>query len=446
MKKIPTLNDTFSPLAAQARGDEELKPYGSLPPSKYEIKTGEAPVPLVQRRAEYLEEKLKHTAQEGKGMPRKCLLSTFRGHTNVVTCCKAVLLGSQEFLFTGSLDSTVRAFHVVTGKCIQIYEGHSAGISSLDVHSIGGTSSQKFESRVIDNACDPVWEDHDLDIFDFKEKVSSFDRSEKIITARVFSKGEYDVLIGSVEILLKRDILKGEEDKDVRVNQWYDLKAQNIKKSMGQLQLEFEWTQDDGKLRIFVREGKKFPKMKNAGKEGGSSYVTINIEDQPIMRLFTVSDDTTARMWDINTGKVLKAYVGHTQPITSVLVETVHGSQFVFTGSLDKTVMMWNAQSGKWLGTFRHASAVNCLCVQVLYDDMRRDVSDDMIHSSPPEIRLHIEYILDVVARKKLVRVTVEQARNLPVMDHANLCNPYVQVSLGDAEETTKVLSRPLQR
>lgn len=62
-------------------------------------------------------------------------------------------------------------------------------------------------------------------------------------------------------------------------------------------------------------------------------------------KLCTASFDKTARIWDINTGKLLHTLQGHTAALTKVIVA---GSK-VITSSLDATIRIWDIDSGQMI-------------------------------------------------------------------------------------------------
>ena len=71
--------------------------------------------------------------------------------------------------------------------------------------------------------------------------------------------------------------------------------------------------------------------------------------------LFTGSYDCTIGIWDINTGNLLRRLSGHSQG-----VKTLHfdGAKLI-TGSLDKTIRVWNYNTGQCVSTYRgHTDSV----------------------------------------------------------------------------------------
>ena len=63
--------------------------------------------------------------------------------------------------------------------------------------------------------------------------------------------------------------------------------------------------------------------------------------------LMTGSYDTTVRIWDVNSGKVIRILKGHTSGIRCLQFTNTT----LFTGSLDKTIRVWNWRTGECLKT-----------------------------------------------------------------------------------------------
>ena len=61
--------------------------------------------------------------------------------------------------------------------------------------------------------------------------------------------------------------------------------------------------------------------------------------------LVSGSDDTTVKLWDTQTGGVIKTFVGHTLLVRSVSISVDHTT--IASGSHDKTVRLWEIQTGE---------------------------------------------------------------------------------------------------
>ena len=68
--------------------------------------------------------------------------------------------------------------------------------------------------------------------------------------------------------------------------------------------------------------------------------------------------DKTIRMWDAETGALLRTLEGHTEAVLSVAFSP--DSSLLASGSWDKTIRMWDAETGTLLRTLEgHRYSVN---------------------------------------------------------------------------------------
>jgi WD40 repeat protein len=75
--------------------------------------------------------------------------------------------------------------------------------------------------------------------------------------------------------------------------------------------------------------------------------------------LVTGGDDSISRMWEVGTGKLVRAYLGHEKGWIST-VALSPDAKLLATGSGDETARLWDVQSGKELHVFKgHDSRVN---------------------------------------------------------------------------------------
>jgi len=86
-----------------------------------------------------------------------------------------------------------------------------------------------------------------------------------------------------------------------------------------------------------------------AGHTGDVRAVAVTPDGR---RLVTGSGDHTARLWDLATGRCLQTFAGHTSDVRAVAV-TPDGRRLV-TGSWDHTVKFWDVETGELLATLHH--------------------------------------------------------------------------------------------
>ena len=67
-------------------------------------------------------------------------------------------------------------------------------------------------------------------------------------------------------------------------------------------------------------------------------------------RVFVGADDKTARLYDLQTGKELQEYTGHTGAIHGVAL--LSDGKRAISGGKDKTLRLWELDTGKQLGEF----------------------------------------------------------------------------------------------
>ncbi|ODQ63050.1 WD40 repeat-like protein [Nadsonia fulvescens var. elongata DSM 6958] len=65
--------------------------------------------------------------------------------------------------------------------------------------------------------------------------------------------------------------------------------------------------------------------------------------------LITGSYDTTVKVWDIETGELLRTLTGHVRGVRALAFDATK----LITGSMDKTIRIWNYRTGACICTFR---------------------------------------------------------------------------------------------
>ncbi|KAI9593901.1 WD40-repeat-containing domain protein [Syncephalis fuscata] len=82
-------------------------------------------------------------------------------------------------------------------------------------------------------------------------------------------------------------------------------------------------------------------------------------------RLASASKDGTVRVWDVVNRRTLFTLASHTAAVTCV---RWGGNGFIYTGSQDKSIMVWSAENGKLVKVLQgHAHWVNTMALNVDY-------------------------------------------------------------------------------
>ncbi|KAK7601197.1 hypothetical protein V9T40_008638 [Parthenolecanium corni] len=91
-----------------------------------------------------------------------------------------------------------------------------------------------------------------------------------------------------------------------------------------------------------------------------TSFVSCCMFPNSDQQILTGSGDSTAALWDVETGQLLQSFHGHSSDVMAVdLAPSETGNTFV-SGSADKTVLVWDMRTGQYVQSFEgHFSDVN---------------------------------------------------------------------------------------
>jgi len=91
---------------------------------------------------------------------------------------------------------------------------------------------------------------------------------------------------------------------------------------------------------------------------GHSSYVNSCSAMPDGRRIISASADDTLKMWDVETGKEIRTFIGHSSYVNSCSV--MPDSQRIISASYDTTLKLWDVETGKEIRTFSgHKEPIN---------------------------------------------------------------------------------------
>ncbi|WVR03549.1 hypothetical protein IAU60_000541 [Kwoniella sp. DSM 27419] len=158
-------------------------------------------------------------------------------------------------------------------------------------------------------------------------------------------------------------------------------------------------------------------KLKAAEKIGDPINVSSKVLDLVVrgQEGWTAESGFQARRFDLRTGKTIRLYKGHTGPVTSValydLKEESGRRLILFTGSWDKTIRVWDAETGESLYTLEgHTDFVKSLAVLPTFPPVLLSTSSDRT--------LRVWDIAELSARPRSVQTIKDHTRPVECSAH----------------------------
>jgi WD40 repeat protein len=120
----------------------------------------------------------------------------------------------------------------------------------------------------------------------------------------------------------------------------------------------------EGTKKCYIKLAEKMFSFINSDTTLGShsSWVTSVAISADGRYAISGSLDKTVKLWDLATGKETRTFSGHTDCIQSVAISA--DDRYVISGSKDKTVKLWDLTTGKEIRTFSgHKDKVNSVAI-----------------------------------------------------------------------------------
>jgi len=112
----------------------------------------------------------------------------------------------------------------------------------------------------------------------------------------------------------------------------------------------------DGTLALWdVESGKRIRAF--GGVLAGATSLCLSPDGKQVI---SGSDDKTLSLWDVETGKRIRTFKGHSDDVRSVCFSP--DGKRVISGSADKTLALWDVESGNRIHAFAGRSGVTSVC------------------------------------------------------------------------------------
>ena len=230
-------------------------------------------------------------------------IKTLKGHTNFITSVSMSSDGTKGI--SGSRDKTIRLWDLTSGDCIKIFQGHKGPVNSVNISSDGTLAISSADKIIY------IW-----------------DIKSGLLIKELEGHGD------SVEALCispdKTCAISGSKDKTVRL---WDLRSGTCMTILeGHMnRVNSVCISSDGKFAL-----------SGSGSETGTK-------------------DNTIRLWDLKKRQCINIFRGHSNFISSLSLS--RDGRFILSGSEDRTLRIWNRETGQCIRTIDSATGISSVCI-----------------------------------------------------------------------------------
>ena len=310
----------------------------------------------------------------------KCL-ETFQGHTHTVT--DVISHPESNLALSGSLDGTLRLWDMNTGLGKGSLENHHSGVTTVDFSRDGNLAISGAQDGII-----KLWDaktgncmhsyrgqkGHLLKVGIRSERWFAFSRrsedtcelwqlSSDIVPFRaplVLSRVSNELVSESPDARTVRDAL---DRAQKAISEGDILYAAEI---ISRTREEEDLNKNEELLRFWSSLYKFLPRIgisdvwETNSLEGHTGQVLDLSIGKDCRTVLSGSADRTMRMWDIESGRCLQVFKGHSKEVNSVFLG--NNGLYALSGSADCTIKLWDLASGSCRKTYEgHTDSVSCV-------------------------------------------------------------------------------------
>lgn len=282
------------------------------------------------------------------------VLRTLTGHTMGIRCLQL----DDSKLISGSMDHTLKVWNWRTGECLSTFQGHSKGVIGLHFDSnilVSGSADGTakvwdFQNKGvctlrghtdwvnavrIDTPSRTVFTASD----DFTVKLWDLDTKRCIRTFEGHSAHVQQV------VLLPREFELDEEHADA-MSEPSSPKSHHtgVSSSFSARELSPVWSH-------------RSPSMTRRASDAYHNTFDCT-RPEPPRYMLTSALDNTIRMWEVSTGRMIRAFLGHVEGVWALAADTLR----IVSGGEDRMLKIWDPRSEKCERTITgHVGPVTCV-------------------------------------------------------------------------------------
>jgi WD40 repeat protein/serine/threonine protein kinase len=280
-------------------------------------------------------------------------LRTFEGHRSYVLSVS--LTADGRHVISGSNDTTLKLWDVDSGQCLRTLDGHEGGVRSVcfstdEHHILSGSNDGTLK----------LWE-VDWDRLSYSAPVmhSRVQASELVLSAQTVHD---EAMVQARGALRRGDVVAAAKGiRFARLQPGFERAADSLQ----------AWNQLYVRLaRKSLRAGWESMTLKGHPRMFDVDAICLSFDGQYVL---TGSVDRTVRLWDVANGECLRTFEGHEHPVNFVRFSP--DGRFAWSGSTDGCLRRWKVASGECIQTCQiGSSGTMCLSTDERYAIAAQDL------------------------------------------------------------------------
>ncbi|HKL89076.1 MAG TPA: protein kinase, partial [Salinibacter sp.] len=268
---------------------------------------------------------------DGAGSPQRQRLHIVRTLEGNADWVNAVSFSPDgQYALSGASGNAIKLWEVVTGRQIQTFEG----LTEQPISVALSPNSEKLVSETSDGIV-RLWD------VDSGDAIRTFEEHSEAVLGSTFSPdGEYVISGGGASGTLHLwdtdtgDLVRRFDDNDEAIfSVAFSPSGDYVLSGSGQSGTLKLWDTSTGAVVRTFDEG-----------DWDSTYVFSVAFSPNGEYALSGSDDMTARLWDVESGDLLRTFEGHSGLVIAVAFSP--DGQYVLSGSSDMTVQLWKVDDG----------------------------------------------------------------------------------------------------